>query len=97
MTRPKVSIELSEINTDRADIVKDLLDTAWVMGSKYSAAEAIGVLLIALACAERGVNLKPGQSNAVLREMRRSVNEAIRRLGDEATAQEIVLELALLG
>lgn len=89
--------DLSELTTDRAEVVKSILDLAWVMGEKHSEAEAIGSIMIALACAERGLNLKPGQSNEAIREIRRGVNEAIRRLGDGATATDIAIELALLG
>jgi hypothetical protein len=92
-----VTIELPVGAEDRAEVVKAILVLAGVLGNKYGEAEGIVALHIALALAERGINLRRGQSNEILSCVRNNVDGIITRLGPSATTGDIVLELALLG
>jgi hypothetical protein len=81
----------------RSEAVRAILRIADKISHRFGPGEAVGAIQIALAIAERRVELKPSQSNEVLRDMRKSVGEALRRVGDEATATDVANELALLG
>jgi hypothetical protein len=81
---------------DRAAAVRSILRIAETIAAKYGVGEGLGVLQIAQVIASKRVELKPSQSNEVMREIRRSVDETFRRLGDEATATDLAIELDLL-
>jgi hypothetical protein len=92
------STERADRAAARAEAVRALLDIAWsCAGEDDNIGEAVGVIMIALAIAEDAVGLKKSQTNEVLRDVRRSVAEAVRRLGPQATAIDIAIELDLLG
>jgi hypothetical protein len=80
----------------RTEAVHAILRIAERFAATYGIGEGIGAIQIALAIAEKSVELRPGQGNEVLRGMRKSVGKVVGRLGSEATASELVLEMALL-
>jgi hypothetical protein len=81
----------------RTEAVYAMLRIAERYSERFGIGEGIGAIQIALAIAEKSVELKPGQSNEVLRDIRKSVGETVRRLGNDATAKDLALELSLLG
>lgn len=83
-----------ELASDRAAIVKAILDTAWILGDKMGEEHGVWALLAAVACMERGVNLLPRQTASSLAILRKHVDRAIKQIGEEnADVTSIILEM----
>jgi hypothetical protein len=80
----------------RAEAIRAILRVAERYAERYGIGEGLGVIQMALAIAEKSVELKPGQGNELLRDFRKSVDKTVNRLGNEATATDLALEFALL-
>ena len=86
---------LIDLVVDRAEAVHRVLESLGPMFQDHDAAEAYSALLIAVAIAERRGEFEQSDTTSGLAGARALVDEAVKRLGEDASVIELVCEAHL--